>query len=199
LDTEIKDEQIIVRKPRSSKNYVNGVDLLNSLIEYYKSIDIAAQQGKEPPPIPRYIGECIISIANKLATKINFVMYTYKEELIGDAIEKMVEAVNLKKFDPTLSSNPFAYFSQISWNCFLQRIEKEKREAYVKHKNLQNLNFEDMESLGDLMDNEEHIKVIENFEKPKEKNNYAGHKNLSYSRNRIKKIKLTDNKKDDTI
>lgn len=173
--------------------------MLNALIEYYESVSQAEANGKAPPPIPKYIGESIMHIANKLSTKINFVMYSFREELVGDAIEKMVEAVNLRKFDFTLSSNPFAYFTQISWNCFLQRIEKEKKEAYIKHKNLQNISIEDLYREFDNMDmnHEEHNRVIENFEKPKEKNNYPGHKNLSYAKNRKKK--LTEETKSDTV
>ena len=32
------------------------------------------------------------------------------------------------------SHNPFAYFTQIIWYAFLRRIEKEKKQLYIKHK-----------------------------------------------------------------
>ena len=36
------------------------------------------------------------------------------------------------------SKNPFAYFTQISYYAFLKRIHIEKRNAYIKHKMIQN-------------------------------------------------------------
>ena len=37
-------------------------------------------------------------------------------------------------FDPTKSKNPFAYFTQIIYYAFLRRIQKEKKQTYVKYK-----------------------------------------------------------------
>ena len=37
-------------------------------------------------------------------------------------------------FDPQKSSNPFAYFTQIIYYAFLRRIQKEKKQLYVKYK-----------------------------------------------------------------
>lgn len=183
------DERIIVRKPRSNRPYINGADLYAALVAYYAACKAAEAEGRIQPIIPRYIGDCIHRIALNLSQKVNFVMYTFRQDMIGDAIVKMVEAVNLQKFDPIKSQNPFAYFSQITWNCFLQRIEKENREAYIKHKNIQQMVIFDEANMLDEagLNNDEHNRVIGNFEKPKEKNNYAGHRNLSYAQNRRKK------------
>ncbi len=37
-------------------------------------------------------------------------------------------------FDPDKSKNPFSYFTQIIYYAFLRRIEKEKKQAYIKFK-----------------------------------------------------------------
>lgn len=37
-------------------------------------------------------------------------------------------------FDPEKSKNPFSYFTQIIYYAFLRRIEKEKKQAYIKLK-----------------------------------------------------------------
>ena len=76
-------------------------------------------------------------IATKLATKANFSGYTYKDEMICDALENCVVAVH--SFNPEKSKNPFAYFTQIIWYAFLRRIEKEKKQTYVKYKSLEQL------------------------------------------------------------
>ena len=39
-----------------------------------------------------------------------------------------------RNFDPTKSNNPFAYFTQIIYYAFLRRIQKEKKQMYVKYK-----------------------------------------------------------------
>jgi hypothetical protein len=52
--------------------------------------------------------------------------------MIADAIENCVMYVD--NFDPSKSSNPFAYFTQITYYAFLRRIQKEKKQLYVKYK-----------------------------------------------------------------
>ena len=39
-----------------------------------------------------------------------------------------------ENFDTTKSSNAFAYFTQIIYYAFLRRIQKEKKQLYVKYK-----------------------------------------------------------------
>jgi DNA-directed RNA polymerase specialized sigma24 family protein len=52
--------------------------------------------------------------------------------MISDGLENAIQA--LGNFDPEKSSNPFAYFTQIIWYAFLRRIDKEKKQLYIKHK-----------------------------------------------------------------
>ena len=56
--------------------------------------------------------------------------------MISDGLENAIQA--LGNFDPDKSSNPFAYFTQIIWYAFLRRIEKEKKQLYIKHKVTEN-------------------------------------------------------------
>ncbi len=39
-----------------------------------------------------------------------------------------------ENFDPNKSKNPFAYFTQVIYFAFLRRIQKEKKQLYVKYK-----------------------------------------------------------------
>ena len=41
-------------------------------------------------------------------------------------------------FDPSKSDNPFAYFTQIIYYAFLRRIQKEKKQVYIRHKAVEN-------------------------------------------------------------
>jgi len=187
---EIIDSRIIVRK-KSLKRYINGVDLHNCLVNYYG-------RNNFNQPIPTYIGECLLHIANNLANKINFSSYSFKEEMIGDAVLKMTEAVVEEKYDADISKNPFAYFTQIAWNCFLQCISKEKKQSYIVHKNLDMMSLtedmhyddEDYRTINGVLGDDNHTKIINDFEKPKDKSishGYTPHRNLSYKANREKK------------
>jgi hypothetical protein len=44
--------------------------------------------------------------------------------------------------DSTKSSNPFAYFTQIIYYAFIRKIQKEKKQSYVKNKMLLEMPFE---------------------------------------------------------
>lgn len=119
-------------KRRPKRNYVNNQEFLECIVKYKTDIKDAEESGDTAPPIPNYIGECIYKIATRLASKPNFSGYSYKDDMISDGLENAIQA--LTNFDPEKSSNPFAYFTQIIWFAFLRRIDKEKKQLYIKHK-----------------------------------------------------------------
>ena len=114
------------------KHYVNNADFLKALIDYKTACDAAKLEGKDDPIVPNYIGECFLKIANHLSRKPNFISYSFREEMVCDGIENCI--MYFRNFDPTKSSNPFAYFTQIIYFAFLRRIQKEKKQLYVKYK-----------------------------------------------------------------
>jgi len=117
-------------------HYVNNKQLYETLVKFKDETKKCEEQGKQLPRIPEYVGECIWQIANRLSTKPNFVNYTYRDEMISDGIENCVMVI--KNFDPEKSKNPFAYFTQIIYYAFIRRIQKEKKQTYIKHKSLEN-------------------------------------------------------------
>lgn len=119
-----------------TKNYVNNAEFLSAIVTYRNQCAEAEESGEPDPPIPNYIGQCIYQIATRLASKPNFSGYSYKDEMISDGLENAVQA--LGNFDPDKSSNPFAYFTQIIWYAFLRRIDKEKKQLYIRHKVIEN-------------------------------------------------------------
>jgi DNA-directed RNA polymerase specialized sigma24 family protein len=72
----------------------------------------------------------IMDIANGLARNHRFARYSnnWKEDMIGDAIEKMYRALENKSFRLDSTFNPFSYFNRIAWNAFCNRIKKEKAQ-----------------------------------------------------------------------
>lgn len=119
----------------SSKHYINNRTLLEELVKYREKCAQAKEDGKERPRIPEYIGECFYKIATRLSTKYKFVNYTFRDEMISDAVMNCVAIVH--NFNPDKSSNPFAYFTQVINNAFIRRIMYEKKQTYVKYKYMQ--------------------------------------------------------------
>ena len=124
---------------RAKQQYVNNKDFLAAMITYREDVNKAKEKNKDRPIVPTYVGECIMKIATHLARKPNFVNYTFKVEMISDGIENCLQYID--NFNPDKSNNPFAYFTQIIYFAFLRRIQKEKKNLFVKfklseHKNL---------------------------------------------------------------
>lgn len=117
---------------KKTNHYINNSDFLKALIEYKDACDKATSVGKAEPGIPNYIGECFLKIADHLSRKPNFVSYSFRDEMISDGIENCL--MYFRNFDPIKSKNPFAYFTQIIYYAFLRRIQKEKKQLYVKYK-----------------------------------------------------------------
>jgi len=139
-------------KRKRSVHYVNNRDFLDALVIYKQDCALAIEQNTERPIIPRYIGECFMKIATHYAYKPNFANYSYKEDLISDSVENMSRYV--LNFNPEKSTNPFAYFTQITHFAFLRRIKTEKKETEKKAMIIERLNFDEvMSDDGDFIDN----------------------------------------------
>ena len=124
------------------KRQVNNKEFLAAMTEYRTARVAAEEAGETPPRVSNYIGECFVKIANHLAYKSNFVNYTFREEMILDGIENCITYIN--NFDPAKSSNPFAYFTQITYYAFLRRIQKEKKQLDAKYRYIQSLDLQNM-------------------------------------------------------
>lgn len=144
---------------KPGRYYVDNTKLYESFVEWYAQREEAARNGKEEPQPPRYISECIMLIPKHLVSKGNFAGYTFKDEMISDAIENIVQYY--RNFDPTKSKNPFAYFTQIAYYAFVRRILRERRQAYIKHKLIQNSDIFDNFSTQEHDDKEYHVPIIE--------------------------------------
>ena len=92
--------------------YVNNKMFYNLLSEYRKN-------GEKK--IHEEIGKCFLLISQNLLNKSNFINYTQdrKDEMISDAVYYMCRYTD--KFDLN-RKNPFAYFTMIARNAFLQNI-----------------------------------------------------------------------------
>jgi hypothetical protein len=124
-------------KPQDKPHYVNNRDFSYAVVDYVTILNEARDAGSELPIVPDYIASCFLKIAEGLSHKSNFIRYTYREEMVMDAVEnclKAIENYNLEAATRTGKPNAFAYFTQISWYAFLRRIAKEKKQQDVKIK-----------------------------------------------------------------
>ena len=129
----------MARSKRAAIHYVNNKEFSQAVVDYCKEVKTAKENGQALPIVTDYIAECFLKIAEGLSHKTNFIRYTYREEMVMDAVENCLRAIENYDVDAaTRSGNPnaFAYFTQISWYAFLRRIAKEKKQQEVKLKYL---------------------------------------------------------------
>ena len=113
----IKPKVKAVPKVGKEKHYVDQVELKRSIAEYYNTDDCTD-----------YLCESIMKIAEGLSYSPSFMNYSYKSEMVGDAIVKMYSALKRKKYDCTTDTSPFSYFTTIAFHAFINRIKKEKKQ-----------------------------------------------------------------------
>lgn len=113
-------------------DYVNNKELMVEFQNYRKMMDEAASKGQQRPQLTEPIIKAIMMICNNLSYKPNFLNYTYKDEMVLDAIENCFKYVH--NFNPEKYDNPFAYITGIAYRAFVRRIIRENKESYTKAK-----------------------------------------------------------------
>ena len=135
-------------KPQDKPHYVNNKEFSLAVVDYCEKVDKAKKQkSKKTPIVPNYIAECFLKIAEGLSHKSNFIRYTYREEMVMDAVENCLKAIknyDIETATRTGTPNAFAYFTQISWYAFLRRIEKEKKQQDIKLKYIANIGVDEL-------------------------------------------------------
>ena len=130
---------VMARAKRKSIHYVNNADFSQAVVDYVTSANEAKNNNQKIPKVTNYIAQCFLRIAEGLSHKSNFIRYTYREEMVMDAVENCLKAINnydIEAATRTGKPNAFAYFTQITWFAFLRRIAKEKIQQEVKMKYL---------------------------------------------------------------
>lgn len=131
---------------KEKPHYVNNAQFSQAVVDYVSEANECVARGEKKPIVTNYIAQCFLKIAEGLSHKANFVRYTYREEMVMDAVEnclKAIENYNLETATRTGRPNAFAYFTQIAWYAFLRRIQKEKKQQDIKLKYLAHTGFEE--------------------------------------------------------
>lgn len=92
-----------------------------------------------------YIGACILKICSNLSCSANFIGYSYRDEMIDDAVETCIKYI--RAFDPDKSHYAFTYFSKTAYYAFIRRLKREKQHAILKYRVMS-----DSSALSEIMD-----------------------------------------------
>jgi len=128
-------------KPSEKPHYVNSKQFEDEIRKYYKS-----------NVLTDYLADAIRRIAYGLSFAPNFINYSYRDEMMGDAIVKMYQALKYKKFKLDHGFSPFSYFTTIAFHAFISRIKKEKKHHQIiadfRERNYDSLINRDEEETG---------------------------------------------------
>ncbi len=116
---------------RKKKGYFNNEEMLNLFIERNQLKSIEEKTPEEIKQLRRTeekIGVLFFKISEGMMRRPNFCNYdtATKEEMISDAVFNCLKAS--ERYDVNFK-NPFAYFSQISWNAFILNIKDMKKRT----------------------------------------------------------------------
>lgn len=133
-------------EPKARPHYVDNKKFGTALVDYAALVNKAKAEDQPIPIVPNYIAECFLKIAEGLSHKVNFIRYTYREEMVMDAVENCLRAIT--NYNPnaetrTGTQNAFSYFTQICFFAFLRRIEKEKKQQDIKFKFIEQSGIEE--------------------------------------------------------
>jgi len=123
------------RRKGRGEHYVDNKEFTTAIVEYTRGVKEDKEKGVEPRMMPDYVALSLMKIAEGLSHSPNFINYTYREDMVMDAVENCIRAImNYDPEKPTRTGmpNPFSYFTQISYFAFLRRIAKEKKQADIK-------------------------------------------------------------------
>ena len=88
---------------KNKAHYINNIEFSLAVVEYVKSATAAKEKNKSVPVVPDYIARCFIKIAEGLSHRPNFVRYTYREEMVMDAVENCLRAINNYNIDTLIN------------------------------------------------------------------------------------------------
>jgi hypothetical protein len=101
--------------------YISNNDLLQEIIRF-----------KNDGCISNELGKMLLTIARKYSTKSNFYGYTWREDMVSEAVCTCIRY--LRNFNPEKSTNAFAYVTQIFKNAFTLVINENNRHGMIKDK-----------------------------------------------------------------
>lgn len=128
-DDDMEEEFTVAAAPEVDKNKPKKRGPKPNKVQFYvdpKEFDECIISFYNTGIITDLLATMISKIAHKLSYAPNFINYTYRDEMVGDAVVRMMKALIAKKYTHNKGSNPFSYFTKIAFNAFRNRIKREK-------------------------------------------------------------------------
>jgi len=110
-------------------NYINNEKLLAEIKKY----DESGIQSEE-------LGRMLLLLGKRYSDRGSFAGYTWKDDMVAEAVLTCLRYMH--NFDINIEKpNPFAYFSRIIHNSFLNYISKQKKHSKIKDICYKNIDF----------------------------------------------------------
>jgi hypothetical protein len=136
-------EKPVIKKKKAKKPdnyYIDKEEFSDEMDIHAADCRDAREIGEKMPVCPASIGKKFMLIAEGVSTKGNFSRYTYRDEMVADAIENMLRyRYNYRKE----KGAAFSYFTQFTIYAFIRRIKKEKEQTNIKAKYIQKLSLDE--------------------------------------------------------
>lgn len=150
------------KRTRNKQYYVKGSELKAQIEKYQKSKKEDAEKRGVPykegeGEISEALGEMIIKICERFSRHPRFFGYSFRDQFVADAVARCITH-GVDKIDLSLPNcNPFAYFTQISYNEFRQKIKRQKRYQQIKQRVREQIydQFEKENGLTQTKDNDD--------------------------------------------
>lgn len=126
------------RKKSDLNDYIDSAKFSKAVIEFVEKHHLAIQKELEPPRVSDYIASSFLLICENLSHRPNFVGYTYREDMVMDAVENCLRAI--ASYNPNYKSkagykiNAFNYFTTVAYWAMVRRIQKENKDVKLKNK-----------------------------------------------------------------
>lgn len=122
-------------KKKKPVDYIDKENFSKSVEAYTKKAKAAIAKGKLPPIVPHDIAFDLMAICENLSYHRSFINYTYREDMVMDAVENCLKAT--QSFNPDAETrsgkpNAFSYFTTVAWYAMVRRIQKENKEVTIK-------------------------------------------------------------------
>lgn len=116
---EVPQKRVRRTKEELKDVYIDPLEMEKLIQRYYDSPN---------DEISEQLAAMIQMIAVRLGLARNFYSYSFKTEMQGDAIVKMMTALRRKRFKCGAGYNPFSYFTKVAYHAFQNCIKKSKRD-----------------------------------------------------------------------
>lgn len=131
--------------PQSKKNgkyWVDKKEFYAAVIAHRKIL----MEKRETDPdalhtLTPYLAQVVTNIAHGVMSRYNFNRYSYRDEMISDAILTIMKYFNT--FNPDKSDNPYGYFWLAAYRSGQRRVILETEQTAIRAKSVQNMIMDD--------------------------------------------------------